>query len=424
MKGLLNRFYRFMSKATIFSWYGFKSYRDSVKTKRFQNIIHSKEFKGGNVLLLALYEKTELRPDTVELLKEAKKQNVFVLAVNTLKLANENYQPDLFDVYIERDNFGRDFGSYQEGMKYFYSNKISEKCDRLLILNDSVFFSKQGLPQFISNLFSTNVEVLGATENREISHHLGSFCISVAGKIAKSEKFKKYWHDYKSSNVRPLVIKRGEFTLSKVLKSLVSSEDNFKALYDVVFFEKALSQDSKLFQEYYYFRREGARSYWTNRYLMDYFQHDVVLKSFYEKYIESIKEKAPELKYSSYKEQDNKKDDEVDFVDFATFMSTIDYATLPHGYVLKQRLTSIYLDDFTRGSQIHNNCIALHRLGLPIIKLDLVYRSVCNFNDIIKLKEQLDISQQDEFMTLMTNRLSGEKFLFGLNRKAFDCGIL
>lgn len=424
MKGLISNFRRFFLKVFMFSYYGFLSYRDSIKTKRFADVKHEKEFIQGNVMLLALYEKTILRNDTIELLKEAKRQNVFIIAVNTLKLSAENHQSELIDVYIERDNFGRDFGSYQEGMKYFYRKKIADKCERLLIINDSVFFSKKGLPKFLNELFDDKVEVLGATENREISHHLGSFCIAVDGRIAKNIKFENYWKNYKSSNVRPLVIKRGEFTLSKVLKSLVSTENNFKAIYDVGFFEGALSHDIELFQDYYYYRREGARRYWTNSYLMEYFEHDFVLKSFYDEYIDQIKKESELLENSKYEPKEKSDDKKVDFVSFATFMSSVNFDTLAHGRVLKQRLLSIYLDDFTRGSQIHNNCISLHRLGLPIIKLDLLYRSVCNFNDLIKIKEQLDESQQEEFMTLMTNRLSGEKFLFGLNRKAFDCGIL
>ena len=77
-----------------------------------------------------------------------------------------------------------------------------------------------------------------------------------------------------------------------------------------------------------------------------------------------------------------------------------------------------------RSSQIHNNCIALHHLGLPIIKLDLVYRTVCDMQSILKLKEQLADEQKDEFMSILTSRLAGNKFLFGMNRKAFMYGIM
>lgn len=428
MKGLLSYFYNLAIKVGFYSFYGILSFRDEIKTKKFTNIVSHKEFSGGKVIMLALYEKSKLRNDTLELLKEAKSQGIYVVAVNTLKLKAENYVPDLIDVYIERDNFGRDFGSYQVGMNYIYENKIADRCDRLLILNDSVFYSKKGLSKFIHDLFNTNVEVLGATENREISHHLGSFCISVVGDIVRKDKFRAFWKDYKSSNVRPFVIKRGEFKLSQTLKSLASTEDNFKALYDVCAFEGALKRDEHLFKNYFYFRREGERRYWTNiRYLTEYFEGDMILKSFYTKYLKDVQEEKNlnaevEVKYRTKDTKDV--EDKMDFVSFATFISDVDFNKLPHGNVLKQRLLSIYLDDFTRGSQIHNNCISLHYLGLPIVKLDLVYRCVCNFNDLIKLKDQLDESQKDEFMMLMMNRPSGGKFLFGWKQRAFDWGIL
>ncbi|MCX8962294.1 hypothetical protein EHW64_14420 [Erwinia psidii] len=429
MKGIVRYFYNLAVKIAFYSYYTMLSFRDERKTKKFQNLVHKTDFSQGKVMLLALYEKNELRNDTLALLTEAKSQGVYIVAVNTLKLTPENYVPELIDAYIERDNFGRDFGSYQVGMKYLYDNKIADSCERLLIINDSIFFSKIGLRNFISQLYNTQVEVLGATENREISHHLGSFCISVAGDIVRKEKFENFWKSYKSSNVRPFVIKRGEFKLSQVLRSLVSTEENFKALYDVNFFERALSQDENLFKNYFNFRREGDRQYWTQmRFLSEYFESDFVLKSYYKKYLKDLDD-AKNLSFDieiirRRKDKDDIVEEKMDFVSFATFMSGVDFDMLPHGTVLKQRLMGIYLDDFTRGSQIHNNCIALHYLGLPIIKLDLIYRGVCNFNDLLKLKDQMDASQQDEFMALMMSRLSGGKFLFGIKRKAFEWGIL
>ena len=125
-------------------------------------------------------------------------------------------------------------------------------------------------------------------------------------------------------------------------------------------------------------------------------------------------------KYPSEKKADR----EVNYADVVDFLSSCDYDKLANGHLLKARLLGIYLDDFTRGSQIHNNCIALHHLGLPIIKLDLVYRGVCDLQGIVKLKLQLADEQQDEFMEILTNRLDGNRFLFGFNRKAFNYGIM
>lgn len=431
MKRIFMVLARMVLKIIIYTYYGLLSLRDSIKTKKYNNIKIQKEYNGGKVMLLALYEKKQLRNDTLELLKAARKENVFVIAVNTLKLEQVNYPSDLVDVYIERDNYGRDFGSYKSGMSYFIDKKMDATCERLLIINDSVFFSKLGLDEFIHTLFNSEIEVLGSTENSQHSHHLGSFCISVAGKITREDKFKAFWQDYKLSNVRPLVIKRGEFGLSKVLKSLTSSEQHFKSLYNVSFMEKKLSTDHDFLADYYYYRREGESS-WHNKSVTSIVEKDEVLLSYYNAYV-TEKEMEPRallassVETNTFLRNDGSKKKEVDTLDYLTvveFLKSNNDTSSRYALQFRQRLIGIYLNEFTLGSQIHINCLALHHCGLPIIKLDLIFRCVCNINDIIKLRDQLHESQQEEFMTLMLSRLCGDKFLVGINRLAYQFGIL
>lgn len=429
MKKTIFKILRFFLKVAVFIYYGILSIRDDFRTKKYSDVKVKNDFTGGKVMLLALYEKTLLRNDVLELLKEAKKNNVFILAVNTLKLDSENYPKELVDVYIERDNYGRDFGSYKAGMKYFYDNGMEKQCERLLIINDSVFFSKKGLPDFVFNLFNTSCEVLGATENSAHSHHLGSFCISVIGDIVRKEKFKSFWDNYKLSNVRPLVIKRGEFALSKTLKALASSEKHFKSLFDVSFMEKKFKNDQNFFQNYHYYRREGE-SAWLNRTITSIIAKDEILNSYYKKY---LLEESNTVRIGKNingetvvvpKSIKDVKNPPVDYLGVVKFFGNYNYYDKKHNEQFERRLISFYLDEFTLGSQIHINCLALHHCGLPIIKLDLMFRCVCNMNDVIKLRDQLDESQQEEFMGLMLARLCGDRFLIGLNRLAYQFGIL
>ena len=431
MKQIFYMIIRFFLKIAIYCYYGVLSVRDNIQTKKYTDVRIKKDFIGGRVILLALYEKTSLRNDTLELLKEAKRNNIFVIAVNTLKLEQVNIPTELADVYIERDNYGRDFGSYKVGMQYFFENRLQEKCERLLIINDSVFFSKKGLANFVKNLFETNIEVLGATENSQHSHHLGSFCVCVAGKITRNDKFKKFWSDYKVSNVRPLVIKRGEFGLSKLLKSLVSSEQEFKSLFNVSFMESKFRKDQEFYKNYHYYRREGVRG-WANPSITGFLAGDEMLSSYYNEYL--IQDDVPPEPVFSGKvnvisEVSNKdtliqSTEKVDYLKAVNFFRNYSNSEIFLDKQFKQRVIALYLDEFTMGSQIHINCLALHHVGLPIIKLDLMFRCVCSMNDIIKLRDQLDESQQEEFMTLILARLSGDKFLVGLNRLAHQFGIL
>lgn len=437
MKRYANIFFRLLIKVLIYCYYGLLSLRDSFKIKKYNNVLVKNDFPGGKIMLLALYEKSTLRNDTKLLIEEAKSQGIFVIGVNTLKLKPENIPADNFDVYIEKDNYGRDFGSYQAGMKYIFDNNLDAACERLLIINDSVFFSIRGLKDFVYRLFNENTEVLGATENSQHSHHLGSFCIAVTGSIVRHERFKQYWRNYKLSNVRPLVIKRGEFALSKLLKSLVSTEQQFKSIYNLSFIEKKLKQDEEFFNNYYYYRREGERA-WYNQTITSLFKNDEVLNSYFRNFLKGEKSKKHELKMQSYlnsgvtfpssiydpDNKEEKEDQKIDYLELIRFLTQENVENNIHLKQLKHRLISLYLDEFTLGSQIHINCLALHHSGLPIIKLDLLFRCVCNISDIIKLRDQLDESQREEFMTLMTSRLCGDRFLVGLDRLAYQHGIL
>lgn len=187
---------------------------------------------GERIVLLALYQKGELRPDLVRLLKAAKAQGLYVMGVNTLRLSDPDSVRDLIDCYIERPNFGRDFGSYKTGFLHLYARGWDKTCPRLLMINDSVYYSTRGLDKFLTDMTTSDIEVLGATENYEIRHHLGSFCIAMAQSILCHDLIKKYWRNYSLTDVRPTVIRRGEMKLSRTLKSCVSKPSQFRALYD------------------------------------------------------------------------------------------------------------------------------------------------------------------------------------------------
>ncbi|MBE9476424.1 MAG: hypothetical protein IME92_04705, partial [Proteobacteria bacterium] len=128
-------------------------------------ILWENELQGRSILLLALYEKGVLRPDIQRLLKQAKAQGMFVLCVNTLKLKDPDQYKDIIDCYIEKFNFGRDFSSYKTGFLHIYKRGWETECARVLMANDSVFYTSKGLKKFLKDMVETDVEVLGSTEN-------------------------------------------------------------------------------------------------------------------------------------------------------------------------------------------------------------------------------------------------------------------
>lgn len=220
-----------------------------LKSKGKKAVVHFEApFDERAILLLALYEKGRLRPDVRRMLQIAADQGLYVLAVNTLRLLPgeiENLH-DIVDCYIERPNFGRDFGSYRTGFLHLIDKGWAESCPRLLMLNDSVYFSQSRTPAFLRDMMESPVEVLGATENFEIEYHLGSFCIAVDGGILRNPRFRKYWRDYSLTDVRPAVIKRGEMGLSWLLKRIATAPEGICALYSSERFVGELSRDDAL----------------------------------------------------------------------------------------------------------------------------------------------------------------------------------
>jgi hypothetical protein len=114
------------------------------------------------------------------------------------------------------------------------------------MLNDSLFYSKANLAAFLEQMITTDIEVLGATENHEIEHHLGSFCISFDQSILQQPHFRRYWARYSNTDVRPKVIKRGEMELSKTLRRCVSSQDQFTAHFNLTWLSNYLKSDQDI----------------------------------------------------------------------------------------------------------------------------------------------------------------------------------
>ncbi|NMY13772.1 hypothetical protein HBO38_36310 [Pseudomonas veronii] len=78
---------------------------------RSDNVIYAAPYGGQKVVLMALYQKGELRADVAHVLVCAKEQGAYVICVNTLKLKLPERYSGVIDCYIEKYNFGRDFST-------------------------------------------------------------------------------------------------------------------------------------------------------------------------------------------------------------------------------------------------------------------------------------------------------------------------
>lgn len=92
--------------------------------------------------------------------------------------------------------------------------------------------------------------------------------------------------------------------------------------------------------------------------------------------------------------------------------------------IFNEEAISHFMECFAKGSQIHQSNIFLHKIGLPIIKLDGLYRGAFNSNDVEKLASDLDGMQREHFLRTMYSRPYGGNVLVGWKLAAFMRGLI
>ncbi|OAN71202.1 hypothetical protein A8B83_12115 [Rhodobacteraceae bacterium EhC02] len=401
---------------------GAQSEYQRVKTLGKSPKIHFEEgYDGQPIMLLALYQKGRLRPDVIRLLRAAKAQGLYVLGVNTLKVKQPEELRGLIDCYIERSNFGRDFGSYKTGFLHLFSRRWEGTCPRLLMLNDSVFYASRGLDKFIDELATSQTEVLGGTENYEIEYHLGSFCISMAQSVLKADRFKAYWKGYRLTDVRPVVIKRGEMKLSKTLKRCVSMPSEFRALYSSDRFLNEVRVNPALQDVMIRDSRTSSLVHWPR------FGTESVTKLLAGRFIGR--------RFSLGEKVDVSIDTPVNELNEEALLTTRDEFA---GYLVRHvpersgnieelltdAISAVATEVFMMGSQIHQNAAVLLEIGLPIIKLDGLYRGMFNNYDVLRLQKKLNETEARELSALLLDRPFGGSTLVGWKRAAFLRGLI
>jgi hypothetical protein len=375
-----------------------------------------KPYKGQTILLIALYENGCIRADIRNLLTTAKGLDIYVLAVNTLKVHEPKSLDDFIDCYIEQPNFGRDFGSYQTGFLHLYRQDWDRACGRVLMANDSIFFAQENLQKFLRKMIETNVEILGSTENFQYENHLGSFFISFKSDVVRDDKFRRFWIRYKKTNVRPKVIQRGELGLSKILKK-VSSNGKLQALYDNLFFEEKLTEDDILstILSNLPTKTDGMALPRTSL-------KEILIETMVESAYETSNQKHKIYLRSDIRETYLLSDIHDVYSTLADICET--ELTVNQIAALNRNIKGKLLSIFSEGSQIHQNCISLVICGCPIVKLDLLYRGVIGRQDVTTICSFLMKHERAQLTQALVDRPFGLKTLTGLDKVKFSRGLI
>lgn len=376
-------------------------------------------YQGQPIAVVALYQKGRLRPDSVALMKSLKAFGCYVLAVNTLKIAKPDDLREYCDCYVEKFNFGRDFGSYKQGFELIFDRGWDQACPRLMMINDSVFCVSDRIDAFVAQMMDPEFEVLGSTENYEIIHHLGSFCIALSNAVLTHPGFRAYWRGYRNSDVRPRVILKGEQMLSKTLKSCVSAPSALRTLYGSSAFLSRLQEDDGLIDAAIGNARHSPLTGWRR------FSAQEVIVALRKKYLprgvdlpEQVTLRLDEAHLA----------DRIAATDLAGILKAVKACLKPgenlDPALVRKEVIAALTDVYMSGSQIHQNAATLVQMGLPIVKLDGLYRGMFAIQDIQSITQQIPPQDAQALQHILLERPYGGDALRGWRRAAFMRGLI
>ncbi|QHE77285.1 rhamnan synthesis F family protein [Hydrogenophaga sp. PBL-H3] len=124
--------------------------------------------------------------------------------------------------FVERPNFGYDFGGYRDGIRLLWHWSVSPEC--LIILNDSVWFPLDRNEAMLNSMEASKAGFLGALRHVDWpemdTEHAGiflSYFFLIKRAVLNSDVFVNYWNNYVSTSNKYLTVRRGERGFSRTL---------------------------------------------------------------------------------------------------------------------------------------------------------------------------------------------------------------
>ena len=189
-------------------------YFESMRVKRVSEG-HARK-KSDKFVLLMLFPGERLPGFTMNFI-DAIKRSDFNLVLVSNKALTPAMQSSLREhclLLIERENIGRDFGGYKDGISVIL--RTFGFVDRLVIANDSVFYLRNGLDELVAGLDGPH-DLIGVSEVFEHHYHVASFLMSFGRKLVDSPAFRTFWRRYRPLDTRRWAILQGEGRLSAAL---------------------------------------------------------------------------------------------------------------------------------------------------------------------------------------------------------------
>ena len=239
-----------VAERTAFKWAALSTYYPAVgaaalrwKLRPFETILSVAEgerrFAGGRFAIFLVYQPDRTPWYVRNALRALAEARINVLLVfnhplDETRLAE--FRASCFRLMI-RNNAGLDIGGYRDG---YLALREAEGLERLLFLNDSVYFFETGLRELLERLVSSKADVTAAYENRQFHYHLQSFCLALSREMVGHEAVRRFFAGYVPINSRRWAIHRGEVGLSEALVQAARTIEVVYRLEDLETREEAL----------------------------------------------------------------------------------------------------------------------------------------------------------------------------------------
>lgn len=362
-------------------------WKAQYRLKRAGDLISVEQFvnaDGGTFCIFHLYQPYGVMPYVLRALETLSALGIHVVAVSNTPLPSdelERLKPYLH-TFIQRRNFGRDFGGYRRGVLHVLDR---HQPDRLILLNDSLYYARRGLREFFIALCGDGA-FIGASENHDLRHHLGSYALSFGRKVLTDPRFRRFWDNYRSTELRHRVIWLGEAALSKLLIQTMKVRP--RLIYSMQRLAEAMNQADW---------RQLANS--AARMPQHYFGQN------------PLRELVQQARRPRHDALLATKDALLGNASLTLPLSEAELLTEMSSEYRRELQRDLITFVF-RGSQIHSGSLLLvEYLRMPIIKLDLLLRSVYGVGELGHFAPFLDDDEFAEFHALVTAR--GETMTHG-----------
>ena len=166
---------------------------------------------GPKVALVLCWQPNGLAPSFLATLDHLVRNDYapFVVSNAPLSPADHAVLAPLCWRALERPNFGYDFGGYRDGLRLLRDWGV--RPDRLVILNDSVWFPLWPDDQTLQRAEAANLDVAGMIlRQRDSASFLESYFFSIRGPVLDHPAFRAFWDGLRLTSNKYKVIRRGE----------------------------------------------------------------------------------------------------------------------------------------------------------------------------------------------------------------------